>query len=104
MRIIVINQANESHLNAVVDKMITLGAPTIKCVHVEGDLYYALEGSHRLFAAQRLGLQPELDIVELPPDLDGIMLSQFVELGEYQDDMLIDDIFCNVRNDDILTF
>ena len=58
------NHFDEKHLAEVIDEMRTLGAPVIRAVHIDGDLWVALEGCHRLRAAEKLGLVPELDEVE----------------------------------------
>lgn len=52
------------HLADVTADMRTAGAPTIRVVEV-GGVYYAIEGSHRLAAAEYLGLEPRL-VVEIP--------------------------------------
>jgi hypothetical protein len=46
-------------LAEVVAQMQTLGAPTIEVIDC-GDYLMALEGSHRLAAAARLGIEPTL--------------------------------------------
>lgn len=53
------------HLVAVVKKMRKLGAPTIRCMY-DGEVYKAVEGTHRLAAAAQLGLTPI--IVNLDPE------------------------------------
>ena len=53
------------HLRDVIEDMLTLGPPTVRCVEWRGE-YYAIEGSHRLRAAFELGLAPTL--VVLQPD------------------------------------
>jgi uncharacterized ParB-like nuclease family protein len=62
------------HLEAVKAEMVTLGAPVIKAVYMECyDLYAALEGCHRIRAAQELGLTPVIKEVEYSNDLvDGM--------------------------------
>ena len=50
-------------LGDVVNEMRVQGAPTIRCMRFQGELY-ATEGSHRLFAAQYLGEVPKL-VVEI---------------------------------------
>jgi hypothetical protein len=56
---------NESHLQEVIEEMKKLGAPTIKAVWMECYNHFAaLEGCHRIRAAKKLGLIPEIEEVE----------------------------------------
>lgn len=65
MQIIAINQPDSAHLAEVITEMAELGTPTIKAVWMEVyNHWVALEGSHRLAAAQALGLEPEIEEVE----------------------------------------
>ncbi len=65
MRIALIHrQFDADHLDTVMAKMERLGAPTIKAVALGEGNYAALEGCHRLRAAEILGLCPELDLVD----------------------------------------
>lgn len=54
---------NEAKVAAVMAEMATLGTPTIRVVDC-GDYYMALEGVHRLEAAARLGIAPNLTVLE----------------------------------------
>jgi len=54
-----IHDVDADKLASVSAEMRSLGAPTIRVVDC-GDYYQALEGSHRLAAAQALGLMPTL--------------------------------------------
>ena len=56
------------HAGEVIDEMKVLGPPTINVVDWRGELY-AVEGSHRLFAAHFLGLIPNL-IISYPERYD----------------------------------
>jgi hypothetical protein len=80
------NHFDFGHLTSVMREMQTLGAPQIRVVHVEGDLYQAIEGCHRLRAAAALGLQPDFE------ELDNYTLRSEVEgldcWDEHQDDPL----------------
>lgn len=67
-----INKCDPAHLLEVIEEMNVLGAPTIRVFNT-GDSYLALEGSHRLAAAEALELTPV-----------------FVELSE--DDEMVSDI------------
>jgi len=58
-----INKADPKHLDEVIAQMQVLGAPTVKAVWC-GDCYRAVEGSHRLAAASKLGLTPILDVIK----------------------------------------
>ena len=53
---------SETKVLVVMAEMTTLGAPTIRVVDC-GDYLMALEGCHRLEAAARLGIAPELTIL-----------------------------------------
>ena len=55
---------DQDHLAAVMAEMQNRGAPTIKAVKLDDNLYAALEGCHRLRAAKALGLMPEIVKVE----------------------------------------
>lgn len=54
---------NEHKVLRVMTEMQTLGAPTIRVVDC-GDHYIAIEGTHRLEAAARLGIAPNLVVLE----------------------------------------
>ena len=69
MRIYSIHAPDTDHLASVIAEMRKLGRPTIEVVDC-GDYYQALEGSHRLAAAQALGLTPELIIHEQGDPID----------------------------------
>ena len=52
----------ESHLEAVKAEMVELGTPTIRAIWSEMyGLWLAVEGCHRLRAAEALNLYPEID-------------------------------------------
>lgn len=57
-----IHAPEPKHLAKVINDMRKLGAPTIKVVDC-GDYLFALEGSHRLAAAAKLGLAPNFDVI-----------------------------------------
>ena len=86
------NHYDQEHLNKVVEEMKTMGAPKIKVLDLGfDDMAQALEGSHRLRAAEILGITPEFEWIgedELVADLDldvdcdeGATVS---ELGDYE--------------------
>lgn len=58
-----IHAPDADKLEAVKAEMETLGAPTIRVVNC-GDYLMALEGSHRLAAAYKLGIEPEFVVLE----------------------------------------
>jgi hypothetical protein len=58
------NATSAQHLKAVMQEMQTKGAPEIRA-YWDGEKYVALEGSHRLAAASKLGMTPK--IVEMSP-------------------------------------
>lgn len=69
--ILVHDHYNSDHLAEVIDQMRTLGAPKIKAVWVECyDAWVALEGCHRVRAAEALGLVPEIDEIDYDEDRD----------------------------------
>lgn len=51
------------HLEAVKAEMTERGSPVIRALDVAGDVY-AFEGSHRLRAAQALGLPVTLEMID----------------------------------------
>ena len=53
------------HLESVKNEMKKFGAPTIKVLDLDfDDMYQALEGSHRLRAAEILGVTPIFNLVD----------------------------------------
>lgn len=54
---------NEARVLQVMEEMRTMGAPTIRVVDC-GDHYMAIEGTHRLEAAARLEVAPNLVVLE----------------------------------------
>jgi hypothetical protein len=73
--IIALHGIDAAKLEAIKSEMLTLGAPSVRCVEAGGE-WYAIEGTHRLAAACELGLVPEIVEVteESGPqtvDLDG---------------------------------
>lgn len=59
-----------NHLKAVKAEMGTLGAPVIKAVWMDVYGHFAaIEGCHRLLAAQALGLTPIIDEVEYSDEI-----------------------------------
>jgi hypothetical protein len=62
MRVITLHEHDETRAAEVMGDMQTLGAPTIRVIDC-GDHYQAIEGTHRLVAAARLGLPVNLDII-----------------------------------------
>jgi len=64
MYVAIINQPDAEHLEEVKAEMQILGAPVIRAIRDDGQgIILALEGSHRLAAAQMLGLRPVLQLV-----------------------------------------
>jgi hypothetical protein len=63
--IVAINDIDTDHLEAVQAEMTRLGAPEIRA-YWTGEMYLALEGSHRLAAADALGITPT--IIEMYED------------------------------------
>jgi hypothetical protein len=63
MTIVTMNQTDENHLAKVKAEMQELGAPTIRAIY-DGEIYWAIEGSHRLVAAHELGIEPQIIDIE----------------------------------------
>lgn len=97
---------SEEHLQEVIKKMQVLGTPTIRAVWQEcWDMYVALEGCHRLRAAEILGLTPIIDEIdyddvcdldlrdpELDLDLDNDgTVGQFIDEANYRRTIIFDD-------------
>lgn len=88
------NHFDQAKLDAVVEEMKVLGAPTIRCYDLGFDgLTQAIEGCHRLRACAILDIEPEL--VYLDPetrleevdglDFDGDCSLQTIgELGDWE--------------------
>lgn len=55
--IIALNRPSKVHLAVVTEEMRVLGPPTLRALWT-GDHWLAIEGSHRLAAAHKLGLAP----------------------------------------------
>lgn len=67
----------EEHLQEVIEEMKVLGTPKIHAVWMEVyNHWVALEGCHRLRAAEILGLTPEIIEVEYS---DELMMSDVIE-------------------------
>lgn len=65
MDIILLHDVDEEHLAEVTESMMEQGAPTIHAIWDPCyDAWVALEGTHRIAAAHKLGLTPEIDEVE----------------------------------------
>jgi hypothetical protein len=80
---------DQAHLEAVKTEMLVMGAPVIKAVWVEcHGVWAALEGCHRIRAAQALGLTPEIEEIEYSDETleslgldvqDGVTVSQIAD-------------------------
>ena len=89
---------DNKHLNEVIEKMKSKGTPTIRAYHDKADdIYFAIEGCHRIRAAKKLGLRPVVDIIDWNekiqnPDTDDILTSRqlydnyrFTEIIEFDE-------------------
>ena len=78
----------QDHLDHVIEEMKTLGAPTVKAVWLDYmGSWAALEGCHRLRAAEALGLTPEIE----PIEYDDVTTVQDFGL-DYEDDFRVCEI------------
>lgn len=69
MIVTTINKIDETHIAEVMDEMRTLGAPVIRVAESFCG-FIALEGSHRLEAAKRLGIEPIIDVLDMDDEID----------------------------------
>ena len=67
--IILVNDTNPAHLEMVKAEMMVLGSPTIRAID-GGDCLIAIEGSHRLRAAEELGLMVKVEIIDEDGEID----------------------------------
>lgn len=79
VKIRALHEPDAELLDLVVAQMRELGPPTIEVVDC-GDYYAALEGSHRLAAAARLGLSPRLVVRAADEMLDASAYDWFDEV------------------------
>lgn len=93
---------DDTHLAKVTAEMRALGAPTIKAIWHEGrGTWMALEGCHRLRAAEALGLVPEIEPIE-PEDMDQEVNEVFP--GTFDDPYTFRDIMDCGCNPHMITF
>lgn len=89
-----------AHLDAVIDEMRDLGAPTIKAIWVEAHgAWMALEGCHRIRAAKALGLEPVIDEIEC--DIDAKLSDYGVDA---QDDATIEALLDDMHRRAMVVF
>jgi hypothetical protein len=60
---------NRAHFARVAEEMLVLGAPTIRAWW-DGEKWIALEGTHRIAAASRLGMTPVIEEFGLGDEID----------------------------------
>lgn len=70
MQILIPNKITLSRYDHVKKQMAALGAPSIKCIEIKSNYFYALEGSHRITAAKELGFIPNLIVIDSFDDID----------------------------------
>ncbi len=70
------HEPEPAKLAKVIDQMTRLGPPEIRAWW-DGEKWIALEGSHRLAAAEALGMTPEIE----PMSLDEEMLHDFEDVS-----------------------
>lgn len=100
---------NDAKVEAVMAEMGTLGAPTIRVVDC-GDNYMALEGTHRIEAAARLGIAPNIvildqdDLVEADSlDWDYLQQGESYTAAELASEVYSDGCGCYRIEDGLLT-
>lgn len=64
-----LHEIDPQHLEEVKVQMIEMGAPAIR-VYNDGEVLWALEGTHRLAAAFELGITPEFVEMGLEDEID----------------------------------
>lgn len=65
MKITLLHDSFDSdHLDLVIEEMKVSGRPTIKVYEIEEGWYQAIEGCHRLRAAEILNIKPKLEVLE----------------------------------------
>lgn len=97
------NHFDTKHLVSVMAEMQKAGAPTIRIYHVDGSVYQAIEGCHRLRAAAALGITPDfeyLDADDLRSEIDGLDYEDGEEcnpeatigtIGDWENDQIVFD-------------
>lgn len=72
MDILIPNKTDPLRYEKVKTLMKTIGAPVIDCFKIN-NIFYALEGSHRISAAKELGILPILNVIaEIDEDYDDL--------------------------------
>lgn len=72
MKILLRHAVDKVRKDNIKAEMVQLGAPRVRAIY-HGDIWFAIEGSHRLAAAHELGLVPEIvDVTEC----DDIVIAQ----------------------------
>lgn len=75
MKIVLLhNHYSKSHLAEVVEKMKRMGAPVIKAYEydINEPVAQAIEGCHRLRACEILGIDPEIEWIDLDAKIGDI--------------------------------
>ena len=88
------NHFDQAKLDSVIEEMKTLGAPTIRCYDLGFDnLIQAVEGCHRLRAAEELEIEPIIEIIDedtkiecLGLDCGDNMAVTVAELGDWENE------------------
>lgn len=93
------NHFDKNHLENVKAEMLKLGTPTVRVYSLAHDMNFAIEGCHRLRAANELGITPNfiwLDANTNRAELDDLDCDYFDgsidQLGDLSNDSLIFDI------------
>lgn len=64
MLLYTIHEVFEDHLVDVAKEMETMGSPNIRVVNIAGEYWQAIEGTHRLAAACKLGIPVHFEVIE----------------------------------------
>lgn len=100
MTIVTCNKIDAGHLAEVKAQMLTLGAPTIRAIW-DGEIYWAVEGSHRLVAAHELALEPIVEHIDYSDDVINVQWDD--DDTDFVVSELADILFAN-RDNHILRF
>lgn len=90
------NHFDQNKLDSVIEEMKVLGAPTIRCYDLGFDnLIQAVEGCHRLRAAEELEIEPIIEMIDSDTKIEGLgldcgdnMATTVAELGDWENEQV----------------